>query len=600
MKPLKSKKGFSILELMITTSIMLAGVGYMAQMQAGITRNLNNLKASMAEAEFLMAMRNSIVNPVTCTKTFGDYCETLEGEVINPTACKSLGKNWVDNGVDLRDKKIPVKDASIYYQQSKRKTVFEPAKKEKSQGLFSFGNKRRKGKSDGLNNFRKSTVPSMYTIENSAAIERIWVNKYMSIANSCKSMDKVSMIFKDDVETLSGKFALGARLIANALLGNVNAAEAPTTFNGIKSSAKEVVEKFGADKITSGTANAAERFVRPSKGEIPQFIKDAISRNRFNKAKSLRKKNNSGKMKDFNESIFNKRGSKKDQQKEDEVMETEECVRAFNDDVIIKDIRISMESRDPIQHYQESVDEMNPGYKFIVKVKGSMRNHFDDVNRITRGQYYSEYKEVEDSFRCNNPYSELDGEFPTMSHLSVKMARNADGEIVDINKIRPTLVNILVKYYLPNRMGGVHRDHTFTVNAFPLLQETGADTESIKIGKCGIFADSFAENIYDGCANEPYEKPVKTADREFDLENDAATAIISRPKEANALLRSPELLSGVNPVVRNSLTTLPTMAIDGFTIDFNNPVRPFVDPRVNPNPEVLQNSYEEIPTQFHH
>jgi prepilin-type N-terminal cleavage/methylation domain-containing protein len=102
LKNLKTKKGFSLIEISIAAAIAAGLSLYMARMSQNMSAVTKRLESKVDEVQFLSNMHQLFSNPASCTRTMGTYCPKKVGEIVNAQEC-GTGFTY---GLNLKDKII--------------------------------------------------------------------------------------------------------------------------------------------------------------------------------------------------------------------------------------------------------------------------------------------------------------------------------------------------------------------------------------------------------------------------------------------------------------------------------------------------------------
>lgn len=541
MKKFFNNKGMSIAEVMIAGSIGIAMMGAMVQMNLSTGKSIKSMESKLEENIFLAEISQILSNPTTCTKSIGDYCKDYEGDIINPSACKGTGFEWVENGIDLNEKWVPVATAS------------------RELDLQNAGG-------TATTSLRAWLLPRLMTAQTSATVPTLWLSRSRKIENTCKTEEAAAgsafntkkANYLKDLFVMGAKFVFGSisdgvkaqvRVSAPNLGGgsaasavsqaarsttveaatadareNINAAVSPTgatTANPAVNGSGLTNSNLGATGV-SGTAFAATAL----NASMLSTMVSAIDLSRFELSTDFRNSLNvSSAIGSIREAL---RGGNTAANLAEQQL-GEECKRKWNgsDNIIIKDIRVSMDGDDPLpnlrsvkfdafQYYQEFKNNTTP---VLVQPSNpsagtTTMSMFDALKngRLlgTSGMYLNQemVSTMLESMTCRNPYSELDGQFPTQNLIKTKHAYDSSGKIVKFNKIRPKNIVVVVKYYMPNYLGGIHRSRSFNITALPLMLDDPNDTTTVRVAKCGMFYDSYESTVFDGCTNQPPPQPV--------------------------------------------------------------------------------------------
>ena len=79
---MKNKSGFSIVEMMISVSVMGIMITYMMQMHTNNQRQFRLMTEQIDEMTFLNRVRQLFESENTCTATLGMYCAKKSLEMI--------------------------------------------------------------------------------------------------------------------------------------------------------------------------------------------------------------------------------------------------------------------------------------------------------------------------------------------------------------------------------------------------------------------------------------------------------------------------------------------------------------------------------------
>jgi len=532
-KFIKGKKGFSIMEVMIAMGIMTAGAASLMNMNSSMNKNLKNMESKMEEMMFLTQVTQSLNNPTTCTKTFGDYCENYEGDIINPTACKGTGMNWVENGLDLDTKFIPLKAALNEFKKVSNSQGLNNPKPSKASGSLNFSSSK---------SFSSYIVPRLFTFQNSASVDKLWLSRVRSFANTCKTMEPNSGNTVNTINRFKNLFTMGARFVFGTFVNNVNAkgpggdTVAPELSNASasktmkdsnpelkkNSNKKEVTALANLASILTFDPSTIQLAVQPT---VPKFNIDIGT-------------------------ITSAIGSGPLVGQREENDKGEECDSNWSDNIVLKDIRISMDAGDPLPNLREQSVSFEPTLSKII-----------DLGLVTLS--------IPSPITCNNPYSELHGQVPSLSLHKVSRALTSDNKVIEFNKIRPKSLIVVVKYYLPNYLGGVHRSKTFTINAFPLMLDDQSDTSSVRVGKCGIFTDTYESTVYDGCSNIQLT-PIIIPSLVYDISVNSDEIFKFDPSLGEKIYNTQIIRDILPPDIQQEIYTgIPTMPLLGKNITIN-------------------------------
>ena len=134
---------------------------------------------------------------------------------------------------------------------------------------------------------------------------------------------------------------------------------------------------------------------------------------------------------------------------------------------------------------------------------------------------------------------------------------------------------------MPNYLGGIHRDKVFTINAFPLMLDDEDDTTTVRVGKCGMFTDTYESSVFDGCSNLVPFTTVYT-NFIFDTTTTLENTFTKAPHLGESFYKTMELRPLLDPGIQDDIRDgIPTVPTPGSIIEIE-PTPPILDDGMPP------------------